>query len=88
MSDEEATLPPKRRETDLPPDAPWYARWFVANVKAFYKWLSTWLIAVAAAAPLLYENLPELQKELSPTLYHYLQTALVLSIFLARIKRQ
>lgn len=85
---EDDTLPPARRETDLPADAPWYARWFVANVRAFYKWLSTWLIAAAAAAPLLYEHLPDLQKEISPTLYHYLQTALVLSIFVARIKRQ
>ena len=38
--DPEATNPPLRRATDLPADAPWYARWIEANVKEAYKWAS------------------------------------------------
>lgn len=31
---------PARRATDLPPDAPWWARWLEANVKEAWKWAS------------------------------------------------
>lgn len=50
--DPEATDPgPQRRATDLPPDSPWYVRWFVANVKEAYKWASVqWAAIVAVVA--------------------------------------
>jgi len=40
--DPEATAPPvpTRRITDLPPDSPWWARWFVANIKEAWRWAS------------------------------------------------
>ena len=83
--DPESTRPPK---SALPPDAPWWAKWLVANAGDWWKWLSTWLIGVAAAAPMLYEVLPELQNQLSPTASRYVQTVLVLLIFAGRVKRQ
>lgn len=48
MDDEPITQPapelpadaPARRSTDLPPDAPWWMRWIVANWNDGWKWLS------------------------------------------------
>lgn len=91
MTTEDPTIPPvtpARRATDIPTDAPWWARWFVANVTECWKWLSTWLIAIAAAAPLLYENVAQVKEWVSPTIYSYIQAGLVLLIFFGRVKRQ
>ena len=82
--DPDKTLPP----TNLPADSPWQVRWFVANLKDCWRWLSTWAIAAAAAAPVLYENVGTIKEFVSPTAYHYIQSGLVLLIFLARIKKQ
>ena len=82
MGAEEDTTP------NLPADAPWWARWMVANVKDCWKWASTWLIALAAAAPMLYENVGQLQALISPSVYHYIQSALVMLVFVGRIKKQ
>lgn len=76
------------RSTDLPPDAPWWARWFVANITECWKWLTTWLTAIAAAAPILYENVSSLHGAVSDSTAHYISSALVMLIFLGRIKRQ
>ena len=61
MSDPEATIPPARRSTDLPPDAPWWARWFVANVSEAWKWFSVqiplWCGTAAAFWPLYGEQI-------------------------------
>ena len=41
MTDEtEDTLPPARRATDLPSDAPWWARYIEANAKEAWRWAS------------------------------------------------
>lgn len=48
MSDPEETLP-GRRSTDLPPDAPWWMRWFVANWTEGWKWLSVNVPVILAA---------------------------------------
>lgn len=85
MSDTEKTAPPG---TSLPADAPWWARWMVDNARECWRWLSTWMIAAAAAAPMLYENIGALQSAVSPSAYHYIQSALVALIFLGRIKKQ
>lgn len=45
---------PQRRSTDLPPDAPWWARWLVANVAEAWKWASMWWPATCAAAAEVY----------------------------------
>ena len=79
---------PEKLTSSLPADAPWWARWMVANWKDAWKWLSTWLIAIAAAAPMLYENLGPLKDAISPTVCHYAQSLLVVLIFLGRIKKQ
>lgn len=76
------------RVTDLPPDAPWWARMLVSNWQDFWKWLSTWFIALAAAAPLAFEHLPEMKQYVSETTFHNLEAALVFLILLARLKRQ
>ena len=79
---------PQRRATDIPADAPWYVKVFVEGAGEFWKWLSTWFTAIAAAAPLLYANISDLQASISPKTFHYIETGLVLLIFFGRIKRQ
>ena len=58
MTEPEATTPPMstapaRRATDLPPDAPWWARWIEANAVEAWKWASVQL-PIAYSAFLLY----------------------------------
>ena len=92
--------PPARRADDLPPGTPWYAALFVSGLRDCWKWASTWFTALAAAAPIAYEFLSDptctaplyhagcVQLLLSPSAFRYLESGLVLLIFLARIKRQ
>ena len=61
---------------------------FVADVQYCYKWLSTWVIGVAALAPMLLEMVPALHGVLSPSAEHYLETVLALLAFVARIANQ
>ena len=53
---EEATVPPASKttllpvaNTDLPPDAPWWARWIVANAREGWKFLSFNVPIISAA---------------------------------------
>ena len=54
MADPEATNPPLRRSTDLPSDAPWWARWFVANIKEAGQWASVRFGAIIAVLAEVY----------------------------------
>jgi hypothetical protein len=56
MTDEVAT--PARRSTDLPPDAPWWARWLVANADQAWKWASVWWPVSCAAVAEVYAQYP------------------------------
>ena len=60
----------------------------VDNWREFYTWFSTWLIGLAASAPIAYAMLPDLQAYLGPKLYGAIQTALVLLIFVGRVTSQ
>ena len=72
----------------MPPDTPWWAKLLVYNVRNFYKWTSTWVIAVAAAAPMALEFLPQLQGKIPTSWEHYLETGLAILAFVARIANQ
>ena len=72
----------------LPPDAPWWARWLVEEWRDCWRWLSTWFTVLAGSAPILYDSLPSLQHAISPGAFHWIESGLVLLIFLGRIKRQ
>lgn len=50
---------PARRATDLPPDAPWWARWLDANIKQCWKWASVWWPAVCTVAAETYAQNPQ-----------------------------
>ena len=56
MSDETIPPPLARRSTDLPTDAPWWARWFVANANEAWRWFSVqiplWCGGAAALWPM------------------------------------
>lgn len=56
MSDEQQ---PCRRSTDLPPDAPWWARWIDANIHEAWKWGSMWWPAFCAAIMETYAANPQ-----------------------------
>lgn len=48
-----------RRATDIPPDAPWWARWLVANFNEAYKWASVWWPAFCAGCLEVYAQNPD-----------------------------
>ena len=50
---------PQRRATDLPADAPWWARWMVANIDEAWKWGSMWWPFLCASALEIYAAMPE-----------------------------
>lgn len=60
----------------------------VDDWKNFYKWFSTWLIALAAAAPVAYAQLPAIQAIIPAPLYLKIQAALTLLIFFGRVISQ
>lgn len=75
-------------DENIPPDAPWWARWLVAEWRDAWRWLSTWLIGAAACAPIAYEQIGTLRDSLPPHLFHWIETGLVVLIFLQNIKRK
>ena len=83
----------------LPAGTPWYAQLFVQGVRDCYKWLSTWITAAAAGAPMIYDYLSDptcivpyhegcMQLVVSPHLFGIIESVLVLFIFLSHIKRK
>lgn len=73
---------------NMPQDAPWWARWLAAEWRDAWRWLSTWLIAAAAVAPMAYENLSVLQNNLPPNIFHWIETGIVCLIFFQNIRRK
>lgn len=56
-----------RRDTDLPPQAPWWMRWLVANFREGWKWLSVqWPVAVGVLIE-LYQTFPDEVKAVIPS---------------------
>lgn len=55
--------PPARRATDLPPDAPWWARWLEADFKAAWQWASVRWQFICIAAVEIYAALPDDQQQ-------------------------
>lgn len=61
MSEEDAV--PARRSTDIPADAPWWARWLDANAKEAWKWASVWWPGFCAALIEFWAQLPADQQQ-------------------------
>jgi len=61
---------------------------FVSDVRYCWKWLSTWLLGLAAMAPMALEFVPQLKDVLSPRAEHGLYSLLALLAFIARITKQ
>ena len=72
--------------SNLPADAPWWARCLADEWRDCWKWLSTWLVAIASAAPLLYQNVEMIQQAVPVNVYHWIQSGLTAIIFLSLIK--
>lgn len=68
--------------------APWWARWLADEWKDSWKWLSSWLIAINAAAPQLYEQVGMVKALLSPAAFHGLQSVLATLVWFALVKRK
>ena len=87
---------PARRATDLPPDAPWWARWLVANINEAWKWGSMRWPAFCAAALEVYaqyqDQINAWAKGVIPSAWwpHVLAAAFILSMLLrvVNLKRQ
>lgn len=77
-----------QRATDLPADAPWWARWIVANYRDWFKWLSQWFFVALGIVPVLRENSDWFQAHLSAPQFHYLMTALAVLGFISRFINQ
>lgn len=60
---EETQQPPNRRATDLPDDAPWWARWLDANFRDAWRWASVWWPGLCAAAIEIWAQLPAEQQQ-------------------------
>lgn len=91
MADESVSKelqPPARRATDLPADAPWWARWIDANIKEAWKWGSVWWPAICAGAFEVYAQDPsgiqDMVRNVVPSSWwpHILALGCVVSIFL------
>ena len=93
MMDEPVTLGtsapvPARRASDLPPDAPWWAKWIVANIDEAWKWGSVWWPAFCAAAAETYaadaQQINDFVKGIIPPTWwpHVLAAAFIVSMFL------
>ena len=76
------------RATDLPADAPWWAKYLVANAGNWWRWASTWILAAAVAAPEAYEALPQLQQYVPPAVFHHLEAVLAILAFIGRLAKQ
>lgn len=87
-----SALPPEAPavvdDGDMPKDAPWWARWLAAEWRNAGRWLSTYLIGAAAAAPIAYDQIETLKAFIPPNAFHYIETGLVLLIFLNNIRRK
>lgn len=71
----------------LPPNSPWWTVYFVANKKDIFKQASTWMIALAAAIPMIQEAIPNLH--LGETTNHYVTIVLgVLAIAVKFVNQQ
>lgn len=88
MTDSENSAAPIAPALSLPADAPWWARWLVDNAAEWWRWWSTWFTTAAAAAPLVYDNVSQIQAVVSPTCFHWIESVLVILIFVGRMKRQ
>lgn len=93
MSEPDNGAPPLKAEvtqplTPLPPDSPWWALMLVSNWRQCWRWLSTYVTAAAASAPIAYEYLPQIHQFVSDSTFHKIEAGLVALIFLSRIKRQ
>lgn len=87
---EEMTVPPQtRRVTDLPPDAPWYARWIVANVRESWKWFSVNLPLICAGLIQVYTQYQDQLESLVPKSWvPHITTAMLVLIALSRLVNQ
>lgn len=72
----------------LPPDAPWWARWIVANWKDAWKWFTTWVFAALAIVPQLQEHTELLTGLLTPSQFNKLVSVLALLGFVLRLVNQ
>ena len=90
---------PQRRSTDLPADAPWWARWMVANINEAWRWGSMWWPFLCASALEVYAAAPQEINDLIQTNIpkgwwpHLLAGGFALSMILrvlnlAKVKRQ
>lgn len=86
MVDPEKTIPPVN---NLPADAPWWARWMVAEWRDFYKWLNSYFIGAMIALPSAYEVLPKQYQDMIPvSAMHWLQALLGLATFVNLMKKK
>jgi hypothetical protein len=72
----------------LPNDAPWWARWLVAEWQQCYRWFSVQALAFLAIAPEAYEMAPQLQAALPPVWMHHLQAFVAVAAILGRLMQQ
>lgn len=54
---------PKRRSTDIPDDAPWWAKWMVSNVDQAWRWASVQIPATCIAVAEGYNLLDDATKK-------------------------
>ena len=91
MSDDpEATDPgPARRSTDLPPDAPWWMRWIVANFREGWRWFSVQWPIICAGLIQLYTWYPNEISEFVPAKWmpHLASAAFILTAVLRFINQ-
>lgn len=78
--------------TELPADAPWWAKWLVENWRAIAHEFSSWFLwaigALAAAAEFMPMWLPEAKQYLSGPTLHYAIAACALAGFLSKYIKQ
>ena len=80
---------PARRDTDIPPDAPWWARLIIGEWRSAWKWLSVQVAFLIGAGAELQALAPDfLNQYASPQVQHHIMGALAVLVILGRIKNQ
>lgn len=88
MAETEPVVTQPKDFVELPPEAPWYLKWMVAEWRSFWSWATTYLLGAAMALPSAYESIPGLKDSIPAAWLHWVQTALAVITFVNLLRKK
>lgn len=74
---------------NLPADAPWWARWMIAEWKNAWKWIGTWYILLLGSAAELQAFAPDyLAQYVDPMWSHHIMAVIAFLALIAKLKKK